>query len=267
MVMDLRIGENTIRPDVDEVEEVPSKHSGRVLKIVTVSFSVHQRRSQLVEELLAEAKEHGATSTNDEGDTITWSVEQKQYSYSSDSDYRYYRWKLAEREELNVESLLIGDVEIVPYAYREFEQGGRIEIVARFVSDPDRLEQLYALARSHEPVDVVRVGIQDTPRPMQLAMRIWSESEGERKQEVHLADPEETELIPALSQTFGPLWGSHDTVIRQQATLEGLMEVLRSKGLIDESDLQKIEEDRAQREHTTARSFKRVRDLDEWELG
>lgn len=166
-----------------------------------------------------------------------------------------------------MESLRVSGVEITPYAYQEFDQGDRIEIVARFVTDPDQLEQLYALTRSKDIVEVVRIGIQETPRPMQLRMRIWSESEGERRQEILLVDPEQSESISALSQTFQPLWNSHDTIIKQQATLEGLMGVLESKGLNDETDLLTIEEGRAQRERTIARSFKQVRDLDEWEIG
>ncbi len=108
-------------------------------------------------------------------------------SYAESSGIHTYTLILREFEELSIESLVIGGVELHPYEYREEFLGNGLVVWAKLLGSTGELERLRALMVDG-PVPVERRGIQEAAREMTFGVGEWSKYEERVKYRVVLVD-------------------------------------------------------------------------------
>jgi hypothetical protein len=126
-----------------------------------------------------------ATDENDEylgRWTLSWNA------YGEVASEHRYTLILRECEELNLEALVVDEMELHPYEYREDVAGGGMVIWAKVVGSEDDVLRLRRVLRVNESVPVVRRGIDSTPRAMRLGVGEWTEHEGRIKYRLALVE-------------------------------------------------------------------------------
>src|SRR5690606_9930604 len=142
--------------------------SGRPLQelhgwVVTSDEALHRRLATV----LPTVGERPLRSEDDGGDfTGRWCVSWN--SYGEAAGVHTYTLILREAEELSLRALLLGDTELHPYEYREEASGGALRVRAKLVGPEEDVLRLRAIAAEDRVLDVVRLGIQDSPRRMRL---------------------------------------------------------------------------------------------------
>ena len=109
-------------------------------------------------------------------------------SYAESGGEHSYTLILRQAEELSLESLVVGDVELHPYAYREAVSGAELTVWAKCVGSKTEVLRLRALLKDRSSFPVIRHGISDQPRPMRFGVAEWSEHEGRIKFRVIFVD-------------------------------------------------------------------------------
>ena len=145
--------------------------------------------------------------------------------------------------------LLLGSLQLQPYDYMEqISDAGVLRLAARAtVSEAD----LEALSRLSGPIDVVRVGISNTPRRMLLEGYVWGP--GPRGLGVAVACEDERE--PRVTLAGG-------ATLAQEDVLEEVIDLLRDKTVLGEQDVQALRERIRQRRHAA----RHVSNVDAWSL-
>ena len=230
-----------------------------------------ERDHEFVMDLLKEGQNQGIRSNELDVDSAWWTVKQNSYSYSDGSDIRTYRWSLEEKEELRIDKLVLGDLELSPYQYEEEIKDDVLTIKARFHLTMAELTSVHALMRGGECFSVVRKGINPEPRMMRLGRGLWSQDEDEVKQELILVDQVfDTRREFSRRGGFerlhiGP--ANVEAVLSEKGgALEELIELLVEKGVLSASDRERIDNAISERAWQLRTQFQRVHNLDEWDL-
>lgn len=131
-------------------------------------------------------------------------------------------------------SLVLNDLELVPYQYREYlDSNDSLAIVARVILS----EELYSnLGKLPEYVQVIRRGIDEKPREMELIETHWSKAGDEIKEQIRLYDKEEVPELPVLGWVFGEA----TEVAIQSLILNGLVDILISNGVLEKEKLDEM---------------------------
>jgi hypothetical protein len=267
----LQIGSETLNVDVVDSEQTVSKHTGKPVVTLGIEFSAPGRFDQRIKDILKTAQREGAMSIDESGRSIRWAVKSGGYSYSNDGP-RTYEWTLIEQEQLDVDSLVVGDLVLNPYAYKEeFDEDDILTVRARVIMDADGVEQFESMLRADGHLEVRRPGISEQPRLMRVREDLWSDKDGVQKHELVLVDQPSHDHQPA--ELLGPLHrlGASNTwqrslISQQGARLQGLIDVLTAKGILSAEDVESIDVGKEDREWAIQRRFRKVRDIDEWEL-
>jgi hypothetical protein len=118
-------------------------------------------------------------------------------SYGESGGLHTYGLILREAEELSLESLIIDGIELHPYEYREEVLDNGLTIWAKMVGTRADVTRLNRLIRTHMTFPVIRRGITDTPRHMQLGVAEWADYEDRIKYRLVLVDRDITEGMRA----------------------------------------------------------------------
>lgn len=240
---------------------VPSPHSARPLKelhgwVTTAEPEQHQ----WIAATLHEAADRSVRSTDEAGDFAgNWLVSWN--SYTETAGLHTYSLILREREDLSLEALLLGELELHPYEYRERILGGRLMIWAKLVGTQDDLERLRGKVRSDAPLAVVRRGIQAEPRRMVLGVAEWSVFEDRVKYRLVLADAEisdETRLELARTEEEN----SRAALVYYENLVERLTDLLVQRGVLSDGEVQALREAARNAPGVTRRDLWRVADVD-----
>lgn len=218
---------------------VASPHTGRDLQelhgwVVTADANLHQRLATTLPAL----GEHPMRSEDAAGEfTGRWCVSWN--SYGEAAGVHTYTLILREAEELALRALMLEDIELHPYEYREEALAGGLVVRAKLVGTEDEVLHLRRLAMERDACTVVRLGIQDEPRRMRLSVEEWSEIEDRVKFRIVLADVgldlEQGEgLAPAESESSRAALGFYANY------LESLAELLVRKGLLTREELRAL---------------------------
>lgn len=165
-----------------------SPHTGRELAeihgwVATADAEMHRWLSVA----LRGVGERTVRALNAEGDFAgNWQVSWN--SYGEAAGVHTYTLILREAEELSLEALVVGEVELYPYEYREEIQDDTLTILAKMVGTEEDVQRIRDLVRSHSTFPVVRRGIHPAPREMQLGVAEWSEYEDRVKYRIVLVD-------------------------------------------------------------------------------
>jgi hypothetical protein len=111
-------------------------------------------------------------------------------SYGETGGVHTYGLILREAEDLSLECLVIDNMELYPYEYREevLEEG--LTIWAKIVGTHADVTRVNRLIRTRTSFPVIRRGIQMEPREMGLGVAEWSEYEDRIKYRLVLVDRE-----------------------------------------------------------------------------
>ena len=244
--MKFRAGELEFNATVAESSEAPSAQTGDVLRSLTIQFRA--QKITMHEQALEEAQlrqSGGLISVNDatnEPET-EWRVRESTSSYVGSEPWgiNHHVWRIEQVERLACERLIVGEVELDPYEYTEEVQDGVVRLAARALAYAADLD---ALSKLEGTINVVRVGISDTPRQMRLSY-VW----GERPEGLVVVLRGEDAAEPRVtlagasppSDSFGEL-----------------LSLLQAKGVVDEADLDQLR----QRRHAA----RYVQNVDSWIL-
>ena len=109
-------------------------------------------------------------------------------SYGETGGEHSYGLLLREAEELTLDALLVEEMVLHPYEYREEVVGDGITIRAKIIGTEQDVRRLRTLMRSRQTLSVTRRGIQAEPREMRLCLAEWSQSEDRIKLRIVLVD-------------------------------------------------------------------------------
>lgn len=162
-----------------------------------------------------------------------------------------------ERNYTKPTSLLLEDLELEPYQYREdtgYDES--LTITVRVVLS----EAQYAMLGTFPPfIKVVRGGIDEEPREMEIVEIAWSKSGNEIKEEICLYDKSETPSIPIMGWQFNLA----RLAARQSIILDGLINHLTTRKIIDEEAIHEIKSNISEGQiWEKQRELNHVKDLD-----
>lgn len=191
----------TLKLRLDDEAELPlvvrrettgrSAHTGRPLAelhawATTADPEVHREWSHTLRSL-GDRAVHAMDETGEPAGRwdVFWN------SYGESAGVHTYTLILREAEELTLEALLLDELELRPYEYREEVVGDEgLAIQAKVVSSEEQVELLRAMLRSRASLRVVRRGIQEEPREMRLGVAEWSQTEDRIRLRLVLVDRE-----------------------------------------------------------------------------
>ena len=244
--MRFRAGELEFNATVAEASEAESARTGNVVRSLTIQFRA--QKAAMHEQALLQAQQHragGLFSLSENGEPeLEWRVCQSASSYIGTEPWgiNHHSWRIQQVERPACERLLLGSIALEPYDYaEEADAHGVVRLAARA---PITEGQLEALSRITAGVDVIRVGISPSPRPMTLAY-VW----GERSNGLAVAVRCEDVQPPRVTL-------EHATA--DPAELDDLVRLLRSRGILEDADVEALRRRRHAR--------RQVADVDAWRL-
>lgn len=169
--------------DFDERKSRISPHTGRTLRRGAITVRVDRRHDGLMATLPRRVIE------SDEGRWLV--VRRTQHSFNDRSRVAEHMFEVEEFENRAVTLLKIADLSLTPEKYYETSSRDEgLEIFARVVlRDEQNLERLREILANEEEVAVIREGVHDAPRQMDVSVLGWSEREGEHVFELKCKDP------------------------------------------------------------------------------
>ena len=251
----------TVTVDVRRECNVRSRHTGRDLLelhgwIATADAEMHQWLTAA----LGRLPDAPIRSTDPAGEfsgkwLVSWN------SYAEVAGMHTYTLILREHEELSLEALLLGDLELHPYEYRERILGEGLTIWAKLVGTEEDLERLRGTVRGREAFRVVRRGIQDQPREMRLGVAEWSMFDDRVKYRVVLVDADlneemRFELARIEEENSRAALSFYENVV------ERLTELLVHRGVVTLEEIQGLREAARSSPGVTRHEFWRVADVD-----
>jgi hypothetical protein len=247
--MRFRAGELEFNASVAESSETSSPRTGDILRSLTIQFRA--QKAAMHEQALAEARQRQAGGLFSLGEAdrpeMEWRVRESTSSYVGTEPWgiNHHVWHIEQVERLACERLIVGSLELEPFDYVEEASEDRIvRLAARaLVSDTD----LDVLSRIAGSIDVVRVGISDTPRRMVLTGYVWSETLEGLAVALALGDAREPRVT-----LRGLEIGSAEN------SIQDLLAVLHARGALGDEDLDELR----RRRHAA----RRVSNVDTWSL-
>jgi hypothetical protein len=242
-----RAGDLEFNATVAESSESPSPQTGDLLRSLTIQFRAQKVAMHEQARLEAEHCQMGGLFSLGDADApeMEWRVRESGSSYVGSEPWgiNHHIWRIEQVERLACEQLRLGSVVLEPYDYTEqVGEDGAVRLAARaLISSAD----LSTLAAVSGPLDVVRVGISDSPRRMSFNY-VWGEQPAGLAVVVQCEDIREPRLT--LQGFSGPA-GSD---------LADLIEILSANGVIADADLQELR----RRSHAA----RRVSNVEGWGL-
>jgi hypothetical protein len=223
-----RAGGLEFHANVAEASELRSPQTGDVLQSLVIQFRA--QKAEMHEQALEQAAQRQSGGLFSVGDAdepeVEWRVREfsSQYVGTEPWGLNHHIWRIEQVE-------------------RQASEDGMVRLAARALIADD---QLHELSRISVPVDVVRIGISESPRRMRLTY-VWGE--GFDGQSIALVCEDVRE--PRITLEGGsPVSASDD--------LHELIAVLRGRGVLGDADLDEL----WSRRHAA----RRVANVDAWPL-
>jgi hypothetical protein len=254
----LSMGDRSWRARVISQGRVQSRHTGRALGTMAVTFNSTADEDEFVEELARRARRSGVLTGSDR--STRWLLDRSSYSYSTERSRRKHHWDLKEMEILLPEAVTIDGMEISPTRYHEEFRDEILHIDLRAAVDLDALARLQDIWLGGELVSVTRRGINSEPRLMELGWGPWSEFDGGGKLELSLTDHD-----PSSASPLAPLIPNiRAAVAYVRAHEDSLLDLLVEKGLIGEEESHRVVERAKSEQGRRSARLMLVADLDNW---
>jgi hypothetical protein len=261
----IKCGDAAIPVFIQGEETVVSLHTGAKLKRLTVTLQVANDDDDTrasVEGIIQQSLVVETAGIQGQTAPVKWVPKQTSFRYSTDSPLTTYTWELTQEEQLSIKTLQLGDLTVMPYEYVEsFDGDGAMTIDARVKLDADQLARLRSLPLYF---DVVRNGINQTPREMRLGRVLWSQHEGYAKHDIYLIDRSYDAGKKVSGLTAPEMGNIADQVAESRGQLETLLDILKDKNLLDDGAITLIRQGASERRAAHRADVTRVNDLDEW---
>jgi hypothetical protein len=168
----LKAGDITIRAELLSQGSLISPHTGRPLARLEVTF---RSEDETGHDLVTNVVSSGAPVDllgSDGTPQKKFKVGNNSHSFQVGVRGNTYNWELIEKEEFMLQSLMLADLDLVPYRYHEeFNAQKELEIEARIEISAEAENKL----RSLPPYfPVVRSGISTEPVEMRLGRLNWA---------------------------------------------------------------------------------------------
>lgn len=266
----LRMGETIIEVNPESLEPVVSRRSGEKLERFCFEHMIRgEELNTTFLGVLDEAKKHGLESVNTEHNILKrYEITNNSYIYSGHSisqDTIFTHIIELQEEDLKIEALLIDDLEVVPYSYRETFQDKLLRIEAKARLTSEQAFAIKALIRDNKSIKVVRKGLsQEPPLTMKFETSRWSQHENFTKQELNLieelGDVNDTEDSNAVIPD--DLTALRELELANSSFLEELVNLLISKRVMTKDDLGLIKTKIADKSFYQQSEQSRVEDID-----
>jgi hypothetical protein len=236
-----RAGDLEFNASVVDSSQAASPQTGNPLQLLTIQFRA--QKAGVHEAAVAEALQRqsgGLYALAESGEAESeWRVRESNWTYVGSEPWgvNHHVWRIEQVERLACSQLRLGPIELEPYDYvEEVTAEGGLRLAARAtVSEAD----LAAISRLSGAVEVVRVGVSDTPRQMRFGGYVWGERDTNLAVVVACEDVREARVT--VAGLDGPL----------MAELEDVLELVS----IDREEL-------VRRRHVR----RRVANVDGWDL-
>jgi hypothetical protein len=265
----LDLGGKRIAVDVEDESSFKSKHTCSDLRRIKVSLVLQtpfSHRKFLVGVKRAELD--GISAFDEAGNPSgRWKIVDDFFSYidgENGTEY-WHTLQLDEIEELQIEGLSIAGMALCPYMYEEEFDCDDLSITARVVVTHEQSNELKNLMMHEGYFPVIRLGINDQPREMRFGKTIlWSKYHHSIKYELILLDRGFDERDSPMSSLLQPQMSRMQHMVAAQSEmLEGMLNILRSKGLLSDEDINAMRTEAAKQVWDKVREFYEVKDLDE----
>ena len=236
-VIELQLPDFRVPARIQRSYQVRSQHTGNSLVEIqaitsTTDAGIHERLTRTLKTL----GDQVVRSTGSPEDGVTkWCVSWNAYAESQGE--HAYTLILREREDLALEALMVGGVELHPYEYREEFSGESLTIWAKLVGSRTQVLRLRALLKTQDSFPVVRRGIQHQPRQMRFGVAEWSQHDSQIKARVVLVDEdanptEHPELVRIEAQNTRSAGAFYMNFA------ERLAEMLEQKGILSAAEIE-----------------------------
>jgi hypothetical protein len=250
-------------------ERSTSLITGNQLRQTAVTFYLTSPRShQRLLAFLARAGKTGISTLDEAGNLARWKVRSDEWRIEDQGYGENYLHKifLDEIEPLIPKSLVINGLEIHPYTYQEEidPELNRLVIKARIFTSQTECLQLSSMAQAAKPVAVVRTGVQDGIRLMNLITGFWSQHPDGIKQEIGLAEPVVKKKDPLGLIPLNTIYENATRVLFEtMAVQEQLLDHFKEKGMISDAAVDQMRQTAAGQIPVLKRKLLQVRDLDD----
>lgn len=239
-----------------------SKHTGAELRVITgrVRTSEEEMDEWFRNVVKSEGQQGVWSQRTPVQERWWWKVHLGTYSVSNG---RYsYEVTMREPEDLQVDPLLLGDLELTPYEYSERFEGEFLMVDAKVLVSSEQRDRLEKMLDMGGYLPVVRKGISDEPKQMRFGMCSWSEHDEGTKYGLLLVDQryDEGKRKPHIvSVEQGNI---RQSLAYQMALTSGMLDLLVSKQVISEEEATQVRDTANDELQQWRRRFWRVRDVD-----
>lgn len=174
--MKFRAGQFEFSASVVESGQSASAQTGNPLQLLTIQFRA--QKAGMHEAAVTEALQRQSgglySFTESEEPELEWRVRESNWTYVGSEPWgvNHHVWRIEQVERIACSRLVVGSVSLEPYDYAETVTDGVVRLAARAVVAEDVLD---SLSRLMGALEVVRVGISETPRQMRLSGYVWGQ--------------------------------------------------------------------------------------------
>ena len=265
----IKVLDRIIKAEPEEEETRISAHTGKEIIKFFIRLSIQgEVKRKLFEDFIQEAKNSGLYEVNGNGEITTrYMVINTSYSYTGhdkDHDTLFsYIIYLEEKEELNINKLVICDYPLIPYEYEETIDGDALIIEAKVKWTNDERQELKQRIKGNKYFEVIRQGISEEKKLMRFGTNIWSSHDSFIKEKLIIVENIYDNKKPIKGFNYPEIDNLEIIAATNKQLLMSMLELLSSKKIISEDEIQKINNEACEKYKDLIIDFYRVKDIDE----
>jgi hypothetical protein len=231
-----------------ETGSAASAHTGRQLIAGEFQFEIRDPAQQhTVAASLSERRSIDAPAVKD-SQPVRFRVRSNSYRSVGDGPPWQHSVEVEEVESVNPEEIVVDGLSLRPYTYEErVEDGGGIVIRAHVNVDHATRQKLETKLQADDQApgsyfDVVRTGIQDTPRRMRFGRCFWSEHDADTKYDLTLVEKTVDDSHPLIPGFYPELPNMRRDIALARNLISALLDSLIQSGSLSVDEKSAIEE-------------------------
>lgn len=254
--------------NVNYEESITSPHTGEKLEKIYFDLDIQGKSmNDIVQNEIFNIKNGGVFSLNEDGNNVKeYRLVKNPYSYSgsyTDEDTVYsYTLYLEEVERLNIDGLIIGDLEVFPYEYKEEHDEDKNAIIITAKVKLTKKESKI-LRNNDRYFKVIRKGISNKELEMRFGVPLWSEEENRIKERLIIVEKIYDENKSKSGSLFQPEMSNIQNKLAYTENLNAeLINLLLSKEILTSDEVENIKEKAELDIKNTWYDFYKVQDID-----
>lgn len=264
--MKIKFKENYVTVKPTHEESFSSPFTGKNLKRFQVTISVKKQELSIFENELEYVKVYGITEVNTDGTEIKkYNITNTSYGYSNNSNIRTYTFELSEEEDNKLNKLLINEIELTPYEYKEVLDHDAIIISTKVTVTKEIANCIDELSNKEEEYfTVIRDGINSNPLKMRFGLNVWSEHGDDIKYRLVIVEDK-------YDKGKNGDWKPHNypqtqniqaMTLYHRSYMELLAKLFVDKGLLTNAEIEELKEKANAEKRKYVRYIYKVKDVD-----